>query len=395
MSEGIAHLKNEAVDVFRSQFSTNPTHIASAPGRVNLIGEHLDYNDGWVLPAAINRYTMIAAKPIKSSRGSNAVIFSSALNQTVEISLDKHEPTSSGGWSRYVAGVISCFATQNIDLPPFQAVIHSSIPIGAGLASSAALEVATATLLESLSGTEWTPLEKARLCQSAEQNFAGVPCGIMDQYTCIFGKKNKLLHLDCMQQESQRIPFPSDALAIVIIDSKTKHELNSGEYETRRSECRNALKNLGFRSWREVSLRDLDDPSNKMTKVEKRRARHIVTEIVRTNTLSDALAQRQWKVIPDLLFNSHRSLRDDFQVSCKELDLLVDLSRQIPSAAKVLGSRMTGGGFGGCTISLVSRGSEDAVIEEITSAYRRQLGITAEAFTTLPTDGARLLNPLN
>lgn len=391
MSHDIANLKAAAVSDFRTQFSADPTQIAIAPGRVNLIGEHLDYNEGWVLPAAIDRHTLFAARPVTNEKSDAATIFSSALNESAEISLAHPEVTADGHWSRYVAGVISGFANQGISIPCFQGTVHSNIPLGGGLASSAALEVATATLLESLTGFKLPALEKARLCQIAEHKFAGVPCGIMDQYTSIFGKQNQLVYLDCVQEESTYVPFPSDQIAMLIINSKVKHKLNTGEYEKRRRESANALKQLGFASWRDVSVSDLTNPAAKLSKPEQRRARHIVTEIARTAAFADAILKKDFESISDLLYASHLSLRDDFQVSCQELDRLVELTQQIPNSNKVLGSRMTGAGFGGCTINLVRRGSEEIVAREITSAYEQEFGIAAEAFTILPAAGATSL----
>lgn len=391
MPKEIAKLTKEIATIFGTQFSANPTAIAVAPGRVNLIGEHLDYNDGWVLPAAIDRHTLFAAKPTEDRPTRSAVLFSSALNETVEISLDHPESQPKDHWSRYVAGVISCFTRQGIEVPSFQGVIHSNIPLGGGLASSAALEVATATLLESLTGFKLAALEKARLCQRAEQNFAGVPCGIMDQYTSVFGKKNKLLYLDCVNEKARNIPFPSDYLSILIIDSQIKHELSVSEYEKRRRESANARTKLGVASWRDVSPTDLLNSSANLSKLEQRRARHIVTEIARTAALVEAVSQRDFEALSDLLYASHFSLRDDYQVSCKALDRLVELSRQIPSSAEVFGSRMTGAGFGGCTVSLVKQGSAEVVAQEITSAYAQEFGIMAESFTTKPTSGAKML----
>lgn len=388
MREAIQQLKKEAIESFRSRFGVQPTKLVMAPGRINLMGEHLDYNDGYVLPAAIAKYTLMAARPTPDKPQNVATFYTKGLNETAQISLASHSRLRRGGWQSYLTGVLVGFAKVAGMIPAFDAAIVSNIPLGAGLSSSAALEVATATLLEALTGFHLQPQEKAILCQQAENQFAGVPCGIMDPFTCIHGQANNVIFLDCHSHEYEYIPLPDVELVLLVINTMVQHELGNSEYETRRQECAAALAKLNQPSWRCVSPGDLQAHRSRLSEREYHRARHVVSEIERTQNMVAALREGDLEAIAHLMHASHASLRDDFQVSCKELDLLVDITQKLSLPERIFGTRMTGGGFGGCTVSLVHRSNAKKLMREISSRYQAQTGIQPNGFITPLTEGA-------
>lgn len=376
---------------FNSRFGGSPSVIVAAPGRVNLIGEHIDYNDGFVLPLAIERHVVIAAT-IRASQTAPVVrVHSLSLGETETIRLD--EPITPGrpGWIRYIEGVIAGFIELGESIPAFDAVIGSSIPLGAGLSSSAALEVAMATLLERVTGRGIEPSEKALLCQRAEHRFAGVPCGIMDQFASVFGRPGELMLIDCLSQQLQAVPFDSSDVSVLITNSHVQHELSGGQYAIRRSECDAALKKLGKTTWRDVTLENVNHTRVLLTDIEFRRARHVVSETIRTIEAAEACRNGDWIEVGKLMDASHDSLRDDYNVSCYELDVLVEIVRAMGRQRGVFGSRMTGGGFGGCNVSLVSNEQLESVIKSVTNEYRSATGIEPHCFASLPARGAQVI----
>ncbi len=244
---------------------------------------------------------------------------------------------------------------RGLEVPPFEAVIQSTVPLGGGLSSSAALEVATATLIEAMLGKPLVPVQKARLCQEAEHKFAGVPCGIMDQFSSALCIADHLMLLDCRSQEVKLVPFTAPDISVLITNSNVKHELTGGEYAQRRVQCEAAAKTLGVTTLREANMPQLEAARERLGDVNFRRARHVVSEIERTVKAADAFSAGRWGEVGQLMYASHDSLRDDYEVSCPELDLLVVLAKELGPDGGVIGSRMTGGGFGGCTVSLVAR----------------------------------------
>ncbi|MCA9152478.1 MAG: galactokinase, partial [Planctomycetales bacterium] len=279
-------------------------------------------------------------------------------------------------------------AAKGLVVPSLELAIFSTVPLGGGLSSSAALEVATATLCEAISGQTLPQLEKVQLCQQAEHQYAQVPCGIMDQSAVTRAVKNHLLLLDCRSLEIELIPLTDPAQQIMIINSNVKHELGSSEYAARRRECEAAAQALGVTSLRDASLSQLEAATAQMTDVVKRRARHIITEIQRTQDTANALRSRDWKLAGELMYASHASLRDDYEVSCRELDLLVELATELGETRGVYGSRMTGGGFGGCTVSLVDANAVDDVATTIGAAYQQATALVPTIFVTRPATGA-------
>lgn len=391
----IGQLATNARARFRERFGDDPRWVVAAPGRVNLIGEHIDYNDGFVLPMAIERYTVIAAA---NHPGDVATVSSAAAADEAKIQLAPSGATGSasaaasrGHWSNYIAGVIAGCADSGLNVNGFNAVVESNVPVGGGLSSSAALEVATATLMEAMTGTTLDPVSKALLCQKAEHEYAGVPCGIMDQFASAMCRADHVMLLDCRSQRVEHVPFSDPAITVLIVNSNVRHELSGGEYAERRAQCESAARKLGVGSLRDATPGQLDDKLNQLTDAEFRRARHAIGEIARTVEAAAAMKAADWPRFGELMYASHASLRDDYEVSCPELDLLVELARRIGPDGGVFGSRMTGGGFGGCTVSLVESERVGPVADEITKSYRLQTGIEPDVIMSRPAQGAHVV----
>ncbi|HZZ26633.1 MAG TPA: galactokinase [Pirellulales bacterium] len=386
-------LREEAANEFRRRYSREPQYLAIAPGRVNIIGEHTDYNGGFVLPMAIERYVVIAAAKSTDHRGGDgqpaASVFS--MNKQEAATLQVAGKISPGPvtWSSYVQGVIAGFVARGFSVPAFEAVILSNVPLGGGLSSSAALEVATATLLEAMLGKSLEPVQKALLCQEAEHQYAGVPCGIMDQFSSVLCTADHLMLLDCRSQQAKLVPFTAADVTVLIANSNVKHELTGGEYAQRRVQCEAAAKVLGVDTLRDATVAHLEAARDKLGNVNYRRARHVIGEIDRTEKAALAISAGRWNEVGQLMYASHNSLSDDYEVSCAELDLLVALAQEIGQDGAVIGSRMTGGGFGGCTVSLVKSSAAANVAQLLYDRYHKQTGIKPALFTSRPAQGAR------
>ena len=384
-TQTINELVEEVRSQFQSKFGAEPDAIVAAPGRVNLIGEHIDYCDGFVLPMAIDRYTVVAAKKTEADAPGTAEFYSIDMDDTLTVPLDNIQKGERGFWGNYVAGVLAVMAEQGADIPPLQAVTRSNVPIGGGLSSSASLEVAVSTMVEAITGTSIDPAAKGLVCQKAEHDFVGVPCGIMDQFASVLCQKDHVLLLDCQDQSFEQIPFTNPDIAVVIINSEVKHELSGGEYAQRRSSCGKAIRILESDSFRGITMEQVNAKRDSMDPVVFKRAKHVVGEIARTTDAAAALQADQWEKVGELMYASHNSLRDDFEVSCKELDILVELASKTDG---VIGSRMTGGGFGGCTVTLVEGDKADAATEAICKRYEEATGVKPTAFVTRPSQGA-------
>ncbi len=320
---------------FRQRFGRAPQWMAAAPGRVNLIGEHTDYNDGFVLPMAIERYTvMAAAKPAGTAGDAEVRLYSSTVNQAERFRVGASDFRQLAPWARYVYGVVVGCHEQGLAPPALDVLIDSTVPLGGGLSSSAALEVATATLLEAVTGKSLDPIRKALLCQKAEHQYAGMPCGIMDQFTSVLGQASQLLLLDCRSTEVQLVPLADPDVEVLIVNTNVKHELTGSEYPQRRSQCEAAARAMGVRALRDASLEMLAHFSASLEPVLQRRARHVIGEIERTQTAAQCLAAGDWARVGELMYASHASLRDDYEVSCQELDLLVELRGSTGPAAR-------------------------------------------------------------
>ncbi len=377
---------------FEQQFGQPPKWIAAAPGRVNLIGEHTDYNDGFVLPMAIDRYAVMAAREAKDADNKCDVrAYSSAIGRAERLSYDITDVSEVAPWARYVLGVMMGCRERGMDHAPLDVLVDSSVPLGGGLSSSAALEVATATLLEAVTGHSLDGVDKALLCQKAEHEYAGMPCGIMDQFISVMASPDHLMLLDCRSRQVKMVPLDDPEINVLIINSNVKHELTGGEYAERRSQCEAAAEKMGVPALRDATLDLLGQTSEALEPVFYRRARHVIGENDRTTEAAASLEAGDWNHVGRLMYASHESLRDDYEVSCEELDLLVELARKCGQSGGVIGSRMTGGGFGGCTVSLVRKADVASVAELIRAQYHERTGIEPTLFTTRPAQGAHVV----
>jgi galactokinase len=358
-----------------------------APGRVNLIGEHTDYNDGFVLPAAINFSTAVTLCP-RNDRIIN--VSSSSFPEPISFDLDEHSPQPRSHWSDYVRGVTVTLEQAGYRLKGADLEIDSDVPIGAGLSSSAAIEVATGHALLQTSGFAIGGVELARLCQRAENNFVGMRCGIMDQFVACHGQKECALLLDCRSLEYRLVPLPKD-IRLVICNTMIKHELAAGEYNKRRAECEAGVRQLaaqreGVGALRDVTLEQLEFARSDLPEVIYRRCRHVISENARVLGAVAALERGDIAEVGRLMSESHRSLRDDYEVSCAELDLMVGLADDVPG---VIGARMTGGGFGGCTINLVTDENIEEFEGHITRRYQAATGIIPEVYVCHAAEGVK------
>ena len=390
-------LLHDAESAFQKHFGRAPKWTVTAPGRVNIIGEHTDYNDGFVFPMAIERNVVILAAPAlpedKIPAGCAKIISTAKRNPAVVKLSGEITPGPRVDWFEYVQGVIAGYLTEtpSVQADSFVAVIHANVPLGAALSSSAALEVAVATLIETITGASVDPVRKALICQKAEHEFAKMPCGIMDQFISAMGAKDHIMLLDCRDYSTKLVPFTTPDLSILIINSRVKHQLSGSEYPERRAACHDSAKILGVDSLRDLSMDQLLAGKDQLTDVQFRRCRHVVGEIQRTTDAVKAIEAGDYERMGQLMYESHESLRDDFEVSCRELDILVEAARKVGIEGGVYGSRMTGGGFGGCTVSLIQTEKVDSIIAAIRAEYKAATGIDADLFVTRPAAGARQL----
>ena len=359
--------------------------MASAPGRVNLIGEHTDYSDGFVVPMAIEARTAVAARP----RLDRAItVYSAAFNESIALDLSGPIVPRPRHWSNYVAGVIAGIQGLGCSVPGLDLVIESDVPVGAGLSSSAALEVAVATLVEAASGLRWDVREKARLCQRAEHEFAGVPTGIMDQLIAVVAKRGCAVKIDCRSLDATYVDLTDPAIAVMVVNTNVRHDLADGAYANRRAACTEAARHLGVPALRDATIEDVHQHAAALGPELFARARHVVSENARVDAAVDAARHRDWDGLGALMYDSHRSLRDDFAVSCRELDVLVEISQAIGRTGGVYGCRMTGGGFGGSVVCLVRTDAAVAVAETMGRDYGKRTGRTATVLMSRPGDGA-------
>lgn len=358
-----------------------------APGRVNLIGEHTDYNGGFVLPMAIDRATMVAAA-VRDDR--KIFVRSIRMEQSGEIDLNATETKRRGSWLDFIEGMARILERSDIKLPGADLLIDSDVPSGAGLSSSAALEISVGLALTEISGYSMNRVHLAHAGQATEHEFVGAQVGIMDQYISALGKKGNALLIDCRSLEAEHIPLPADETVIAVCDTQVKHDLADSEYNVRRSECEKGVEILrqylpGIAQLRDVSTKDLEKYLETLPEVIGKRVRHVVTENERTLLAADGLKNHDLSALGRLMWLSHASLRDDYEVSSPELDLMVEIASGCDG---VIGARMTGGGFGGSTVNLVRIQDLDDFKERITSEYKRQTGIEPMIYDSEPADGA-------
>ncbi len=362
-----------------------PIEIVKSPGRLNLIGEHVDYNDGLVFPMAIEPHVTFAFRRRNDAQVRVATDANDDGPTTFTIDTGRGEPA----WTNYIRGPIALLRERGEVLTGVDVLLISSLPVGAGLSSSAALEVGAARMMLHAAGGEMDDLALAKLCQRAEQEYAGVQCGMMDQTIVAGGRKGHAMLLDCRSMEMTHIPLPADDVAVVVCDTKSEHKLGDSGYNARVEHCKQAAKALGVDSLRDASADDVEAKKDAMDDDTFRRARHVVTEIARVEQFADALTAKDYAKAGGLMYASHDSLRDDYKVSSDRLDALVNAVKNVDG---VYGARLTGAGFGGCTITLCRPDAADAVQDVLARALREQFDVKTVPFVTTATDGARVVD---
>ncbi len=377
--------------VLESRFGSGGKLVCvRAPGRVNLIGEHTDYNDGFVLPMALQQEVLLCGR----KRTDRLVrLWAENFSAGAQFALDELSPGLSPTWARYPAGVVWSLGETGVASPGFDAVVSGDLPVGAGLSSSAAIEVAFALLITRLADTEVERKQLALLCQRAENEFVGVGCGIMDQFVSLLATEGRALFLDCRSLDYELVPMDTARASIVVIDSSVKHELGATAYHQRQEECRQAVaeisQHLGAKeALRDVSLQEFERVAERLSPILRRRTRHVITENERVLESIEALRVDNVQRFGELMNASHESLRHDYEVSCRELDLLVGFAHEVPGC---LGARMTGGGFGGAMVVLTEKGAAEKLAQEVTARYQETTGLKARAFFSSPAAAASVL----
>ena len=378
-----------AVEGFRSRFGGEPFRVTFAPGRVNIIGEHTDYNDGFVLPCAIDLATAIAFAPRPDGRSR---LYSDMVAGEAEFAWEPAERERLPVWARYAWGVGMSLLERDITPDAFDGYAAATVPQGGGLSSSASFEVAVALACLGRRYREIKPLDLCRIARRSENKYVGTNCGIMDQYACVFGRRGMAILLDCRALKSRLIPFPR-AAALVVADTGVRRVLGESGYHQRQQECKTASATManavrGVKNLRDVSLRMLDANAALLGDVCYRRARHVVTENERVRKAAKAMTAGDLERLGELMAESHRSLRDDFEVSCSQLDAMVEAAEGLPGH---FGTRMTGGGFGGCTVSLVRKAKAAGFARELAGRYEAAAGIKAVTRIVVPGRAAGLL----
>jgi len=376
---------DKLAESFSRIFERAPEIETRAPGRVNLIGEHTDYNDGFVLPTDIDRAIWIVA----AARDDRLVkAHSLDFGQTTTFDIEQIVREDHALWGNYIRGVIQEYRKRGDEVRGMDLILSGNVPIGSGLSSSAALEVATAETCRVISGIDIDPVSMALLCQSAERHFVGVQCGIMDQFVSTLGRENMALFLDCRHLSYQLVPLEMQA-RIVICDSRKQRSLQTSEYNKRRAECEGAVRSLNdvlgdVRALRDVSLRQLEEHRGLMPDLWYQRARHVVTENERVLSAVKSLKAGDIVQFGRLMYESHASLRDDYEVSCAELDILVELATRQQGT---IGARMTGAGFGGCTVNLVPAEAVAGFQSAVAEKYQARTGLKPMIYVCSPSNG--------
>ncbi len=373
-------LKNNVKEHFKIKFGREPLIIIS-PGRVNLIGEHTDYNDGFVLPAAIDKVIVLG---MKENQTKKVRVFSIDMNESIEIDLSNKLEQQEYHWANYVKGVIAELTKKNIVVDGFDLVFGGDIPIGAGMSSSAALEGGILLGLKSLFEFDLTKLEMVKTGQLTEHNHVGVRCGIMDQFINVYGQKGHALKLDCRSLDYEMIPFDQDDLRIVLCDTKVSHNLASSEYNVRRAQCEEGVEVLrklypSIKNLRDVTLQQLEENKSELSPIVFQRCKFVIKENQRVLDGCEYLETGDISSFGACMYDSHHGLSKNYEVSCTELDLLVGIASELPG---VIGSRMMGGGFGGCTINIVRKENVNEFSKNISQEYNERTGLDIEIYIT-------------
>lgn len=369
---------------FSERFGAAGTLYASA-GRINLIGEHTDYNGGFVFPGAIDKVIMAEIKP----NGTDKVrVFSIDIDDYAEFGLNE-EDAPSQQWAKYIFGVCREVIKRGGIVKGFDAVFAGNVPLGAGLSSSAALESCFAFAMNDMfNDNKIDKFELAKIGQSTEHNYCGVNCGIMDQFASVFGKKDHLMRLDCRSLEYEYFPFKLDGYKLVLVDSKVKHELVDSPYNKRRASCENVAKKLGIETLRDAEMADLDNIKDQISEEDYKRARFVIGEKQRVLDVCDALQKGDYATVGERMYQTHEGLSKDYEVSCVELDYLNDIAKE----CGVTGSRIMGGGFGGCTINLVKNDLHDNFIKTAKEKFAEKYGHEPQIYDVIVSDGARKID---
>ncbi len=374
-------MKSKIQKEFKERFGVAGTLYASA-GRINLIGEHTDYNGGFVFPGAIDKVIMAEIKP----NGLEKVrVFSMDINEYVEFGL-KEEDAPKESWARYIFGVCREIQKRGGEVKGFDAVFAGNVPLGAGLSSSAALESCFAFALNDMfNQNRIDKFELARIGQSTEHNYCGVNCGIMDQFASVFGRKGNLMRLDCRSMEYEYFPFNLEGYELVLVDSRVKHELKDSPYNKRRESCERVAKRLGMDTLRDATMEALNEVKGDITAEDYFRAKFVIEEKDRVLAVCDALNKGDYETVGKKMYETHNGLSKDYEVSCEELDFLNDVAKE----AGVTGSRIMGGGFGGCTINLVKKDLHDKFVDAAVTKFKEKYGHEPKIYDVVISDGAR------
>ena len=376
-------MKKKISEVFKLKFGGEGTFYASA-GRINLIGEHTDYNGGFVFPGAIDKVIMAEIRPNDTEK---VRVFSIDINEYAEFGLNEDDaPTQ--GWARYIFGICREIIKRGGTVKGFDAVFAGNVPLGAGLSSSAALESCFAFALNDLfNNNTIEKFELAKIGQSTEHNYCGVNCGIMDQFASVFGKKDHLMRLDCRSLEYEYFPFHPEGCSLVLVDSRVKHELKDSPYNKRRESCERVAKRLGLETLRDADMAMLDAVKSDISAEDYFRAKFVIEEKDRVLAVCDALEKGDYETVGKKMYETHNGLSKDYEVSCEELDFLNDVAKE----CGVLGSRIMGGGFGGCTINLVADKDKDRFEKEAVRRFAEKYGHEPKIYDVIISDGARKL----
>ncbi len=376
-------LQQRVTTEFEARYGVDPAFVVRAPGRVNLIGEHTDYNDGFVLPMAINRAVWLAFSPRDDDR---VEAYSLDFDETAAFTLDEFENTGSA-WAEYVKGIAWVLKAGGYAIKGWRGVLAGDVPIGAGLSSSAAIELATARAFAEVAGITWEPAVMARLAQRAENEWVGVNCGIMDQMISAAGEAGHALLIDCRSLQTESVPLPPQT-AVVVLDTVTRRGLVDSAYNERRSQCEQAAQFFGVPALRDVSLADFNARAHELDDVIRRRARHVISENERTLQAAEVMRRGDAAALGQLMNASHESLRDDFEVSSDALNTMVECARR---EAGCYGARMTGAGFGGCAVALVREDAAEAFAAGVRACYESATGRAPNIYVCYATDGAAVI----
>jgi galactokinase len=367
------------MQAFLQEFGADPTYITHSPGRVNIIGEHTDYNDGFVLPMAINYATWVALRP----RQDNLVVVTALdKNEKLDFDLDNFSK-GEGGWREYITGVAWALGEAGHELKGWEGVFSGDVPIGAGLSSSAALELAVARAFSLVSDLSWNPAQMALICQKAENHWVGVSSGVMDQMISASGKKNYALLIDCRNLDTQFVPLPQKT-SVVILDTATRRGLVGSAYNERREQCEAGARYFKVKALRDLTIEQLMTAEDQLVPLIYRRARHIVSENQRVLQAVQAMITGDAAALGKLMNASHLSMRDDFEISRAEMDQMVEIAQNLPGC---YGARMTGGGFGGCAVALIKQDYVNTFQQTVTSKYREETGLNPQVYVSYPVDG--------